>query len=69
MKSRKPSRLLDLERDLPTSAEDIVALRQVRNDTIQDITTYIAFLASFPPAPRSELAVRKGPSGLEPFEL
>jgi hypothetical protein len=69
MKSKKPSRLLDLDRDLHTSAEDIVALRRVRCETVQDITAFIAFLSSFPTPIRSELAARKGPSGLEPFEL
>jgi hypothetical protein len=69
MKSKSSSRFLDLDRDLPTSAEDILALRLARSETIQDVTTYFAFLASFPPPTRFELAAKKGPSGLKPFEL
>jgi hypothetical protein len=32
MKSKKSSTFLDLDRDLPTSAEDILALRRVRRE-------------------------------------
>jgi hypothetical protein len=69
MKSKESSKLLDLDRDIPTSAADIAALRQARGDRIQDLETYLEFLAGFPPASTSELGARKGPAGPKPFEL
>ena len=69
MKSKESSRLLDLDRDLPTSAADILALRQARRDRIQDLKTYLEFLSSFPDASAAALRARKGPAGSKPFEL
>jgi hypothetical protein len=69
MKSRRSSRLLDLSRDLPTSAADVVALRQVRQSERMSLESYLKFLASFPALTLQELRSRKGPAGDKPFEL
>ena len=69
MKSKKSSKLLDLDRDLPTSAADLAALRQARRDRIHDLKSYFEFLARFPTASTRELSLRKGPAGPKPFEL
>ena len=60
---------LDLERDLPTTAEDVAALRLLRRHTAMDLDSYFRFLRSFPAATVEELAARKGPRGREPFTL
>ena len=60
---------LDLERDLPTTAEDVAALRRLRRHAAMDLDAYFRFLACFPPASADELAARKGPRGAEPFTL
>jgi hypothetical protein len=69
MKSKESSRLLDLDRDLPTSAVDILALRQARRDRIQDLKTYLEFLSSFPDVSAATLHAKKGPAGPKPFEF
>ena len=69
MKSKRSSKLLNLDRDLPTSAADIVALRQARRERIKDLKTYLEFLAGFPAPSSSVLLARKGPAGRTPFEL
>jgi hypothetical protein len=69
MKSKESSRLLDLERDLPTSVEDIIALRQTRRSDTADLKTYFEFLSQFPVSSTEELRARKGPRGPQPFEL
>lgn len=60
---------LDLERDLPTTAEDVAALRRLRRHAAMDLESYFRFLGSFPAASVDELAARKGPRGAEPFVL
>ncbi len=69
MKSVERTDWLDLERDLPTTAEDVVALRRLRRHEAMDLDSYFQFLASFPPATVEELAARNGPRGSEPFAL
>jgi hypothetical protein len=69
MSSINSSKLLDLDRNLPTSAEDIVALRQTRKDSLLDLRTYLEFLARFPAPSWQELRDRKGHAGAKPFEL
>jgi len=69
MKSKKSSRLLDLSRDLPTSAADVIALRNARKHDRQNLEAYLRFLASCPAPPLDELRSRKGPAGDKPFEL
>lgn len=60
--------LLDLERDLPTTEEDVAALRRARADLSLSPEAYETFLAAFDPPSYEELLARKGPRGA-PFEL
>ena len=69
MKSKESSKLLSLDRDMPTSAADIAALRRSRRDRIHDLKSYLEFLAGFPARSTRELSSRKGPAGTKPFEL
>jgi hypothetical protein len=69
MKSKKSFKLVDLDRDLPTSATDIMALRRARRHGIQDLKAYFDFLASFPAPYNPALSARKGPAGSKPFKL
>jgi hypothetical protein len=69
MKSKKSLRLLDLNRDIPTTAADICALRQARRDRIQDLKSCLAFLSCFPELSASALRERNGPAGSKPLEL
>jgi hypothetical protein len=59
---------LDLDRDLPTTAEDVEALRRAREMTTMDTEAYLRFLAQFGHASPERLRERKGPAG-EPFDL
>jgi hypothetical protein len=69
LRSSDTSERLDLERDLPTSAEDVAALWRIRDRTRLDFDQYLEFLASFPPPPTADLRRRRGPRGERPFEL
>jgi hypothetical protein len=69
MKSANSCRLLDLERDLPTTPEDILAMRRARESQPLNLAAYLEFLASFPPPSIAALRARKGPAGVKPFEL
>lgn len=60
---------LDLDRDLPTTAEDIAVLRRLRYTPRPiDFATYLRFLASLPEPTWEQLRAKRGPHG-EPFEL
>ena len=65
-KNRRETRI-DLERDLPTTREDVEALRRVRRIEMT-AEEYLASLRQFPPPSYEELRDRRGPAG-EPFEL
>jgi len=69
MTSDERTNRLDLERDLPTTAEDVAALRRLQPRRAMELEAYFEFLASFPSATPEELAARKGPRGTEPFTL
>lgn len=58
---------LDLERDLPTTPEDVAALRAVRRLPVSP-AAYEQFLRSLGDLPYEVLLARRGPRG-EPFEL
>lgn len=69
MSSSKPSEILDLARDLPTTAADVAALRQARRRSMRlSPAEYLSFLESLPSPTPEELRARRGPRG-EPFEL
>lgn len=61
--------MLDLSRDLPTSAADVIALRQARPNDRMSLEDYLDFLARFPAPTFEELRARRGPAGDKPFEL
>jgi hypothetical protein len=65
--SSKPPEPLDLERDLPTTPEDVAALRRIRESRRTSFAQYLRFLSrlSFPTAK----GPRKNHAGHEPFEL
>jgi hypothetical protein len=69
MKSAKSYELFDLEQDLPTSREDILALRRAREVHGLSFAGYLEFLANFAPLSLPALRARKGPAGIKPFEL
>jgi len=67
MKSKKLSEPLDLDSDLPTSAEDLAALRRLRQTTTRVTQVDLQLLRAerlgdFQPG-------RKTSAGWEPFEL
>jgi hypothetical protein len=69
MSSKPRSEPLDLDRGLPTTPEDVRALRSsAAASRVVPEEDYLAFLASSPPPTREELRRRKGPSG-PPFRL
>ncbi len=67
-RSDAPSREIDLDRDLPTTGEDVIALRRARNHAPLDLQGYLDFLALLParPAASPPRPARRGDS---PFEL
>ena len=69
MRSSDSPEPLDLERDLPTTVEDIAALRRLRNRPRLSLEEYLAFLRSLGSPPASGLRSRKGPRGDRPFDL
>lgn len=69
MKSNGCSDRLNLDRDLPTTPDDVAALRRVRVPPPMTLAEYFRFLAGFPEVPNEELRSRRGPRGGVPFEL
>jgi hypothetical protein len=69
MRSSARSERLDLERDLPTTADDTKALRQAKSIRPLDLETYLRFLAQLPPAVPREQRARRGPRADRPFVL
>jgi hypothetical protein len=59
---------LDLERGLPTTADDVTIQRRLRGELRLSSEEYERFLRQLGPRPYEELLARKGPQG-EPFEL
>jgi len=68
MSSKKEADLLDLEAGLPTTEEDVRALRRARPPAF-DFEAYLEFLESFGDADPASLARRRGPEGSEKFAL
>ena len=69
MTSKKSSRLLDLERDLPTDKADVSALKKAKLAGRINLEAYLAFLASLDAAPPSAARGKKGFAGAQPFVL
>jgi hypothetical protein len=67
--SKKRSDLLDLERDLPTTPDDVAAQRRLKARQWPGSEQYLRFLASFDPVSPEELRRKEGPRGDSPFEL
>jgi hypothetical protein len=62
MTSNDRSELLDLERGLPTTAQDIEALRALRFPKMTD-DQYVRLLANLTASDRASLAAKRGPHG------
>lgn len=69
MRSNAPSEPLDLERDLPTTSEDVVALRRSSVRRPIDLADYLDFLAGLPSAPVGHVEPRRIEAATEPFSL
>jgi hypothetical protein len=68
MKSEREADLLDLERDLPTTDEDVRALRRKPSGPAC-WEEYLRFLASLPPPRNEALRARRGPGTGLVFQL
>jgi hypothetical protein len=68
MRSERPFELVDFGRDLPTTAEDVAALRRLRTRG-GTIEAYLRFLAALGPTTPDRLRRRPGPMGDTPFRL
>lgn len=60
--------VLRLDRDLPTTDEDIAVLRRLRGGPVLGFEEYLAALAALPALSTEQLRSRPGPAG-EPFDL
>ena len=69
MRSKARSERLDLGRDLPTTTEDIEALRRARTIRPLDFEAYLHFLEQIPTPTHGEQRARRGPHGDRPFVL
>jgi len=69
MKSVRPGKPLDLDSDLPTTKDDVEALRRLRQTPRLTFEEYLRFLAQFEQPPTEDLRKRRGPRGDRPFEL
>jgi hypothetical protein len=68
MPSNARSEPLDLARGLPTTPEDVAALRRLRSQTKVATADFLRFLAALEPPTYVALRARRGPRG-EPFRL
>ena len=68
MTSRKPE-LLDLEKDIPTTSEDIRALRENRPKVGEDWLNQLTRLSQQIPNLEEVIRKRRTFEGCEPFEL
>ncbi len=69
MKSANSYELLDLEHDVPTTREDVIALRRIHLSQRLGFADYLEFLARLPQVSSDALRARKHPTGAKPFEL
>ena len=68
MPSDARSEPLDLERGLPTTPEDVAALRRLRSHAVVATPDFLRFMAALEPPTYLALRARRGPRG-EPFRL
>jgi hypothetical protein len=68
MPSNEPSEPLDLEHGLPTTPEDVAALRRIRSLATVATSDFLRFMAALEPPAYLALRARRGPRG-EPFRL
>ena len=68
MTSSDSADLLGLDRDLPTTAEDIAALRRLRPGPTLSFDEYLQCLAALDPPSTAGGQTRAGPGG-PPFDL
>jgi hypothetical protein len=66
--SSKRAEPLDFERDLPTSPEDVAALKRIRESHRLEFREYLLWLSRLP-WPEEKARRRKTVRGVEPFEL
>lgn len=69
MKSNDLSDRLNLDRDLPTTPDDVAALRRARISQSMTLAEYFRFLAGIRDVSRGEAPARRRPRGGVPFEL
>lgn len=69
MKSNARSDRLDLERGLPTTAEDVEALRRAGAVSPLSFDDYLRFLEQVPPQTSEELRARCAPRSAAPFVI
>ena len=70
MKLSDPSSLeLDLDRDLPTTADDVLALRRAKSLAPLDLEGYLHFLAQLPAPAIQRPRSKRSTEADEPFEL
>lgn len=69
MSSSEDFDLLDLERDIPTTPEDIVALRKNRPRVSENWWDFLTLATEQLPGVQEALRRRKTFEGCEPFEL
>ena len=62
MSSKNHSEPLDLERGLPTTEQDVAALRSLRYPSMTD-TEYVRSLATLTARDQRALAAKRGPRG------
>ncbi len=67
--SSRDSDLLDLERGLPTTPADVLALRRIKRGRRLSTEEYLRALAQLPPRPPATRPPKKRVYGGEPFRL
>jgi hypothetical protein len=63
MRSNGSAERLALDDDLPTTAEDVIALRKARDVRRIDLDAYLGFLEALEAPDPSVLRARRGPGG------
>ena len=69
MRSNDRSEALDLVRGLPTSPEDVRALRRAKTAHTLTLDEYLNFLAQLPPPDPHPQRPKRGPRAERPFAL